>query len=299
MFTRFAFVVVTFISLILGACADNSPDETAKPAPAVVKSTVQLSIGERDVSVWTWAPSSNSKGSILFSHGAASAPVKYEALIKPWVEQGYTVYAPLHVDSTDHPETEKYQGFASWKARLEDARLVADYMDSESYIAAGHSYGALVALTLGGAQPMVPEGITQGPQDDRATLVLAFSPPGAIPNFVSQEAYSFISVPALIQTGTLDVPIGSDADYTTHLDAFHAAPVGSDVFGLVLEGVDHYFGGAIGRPELDGPKQVNQLEVAIDISNQMIGAYIEGDGQDLAALSTQLSEDPNSTFMRK
>lgn len=299
MFSKINYLVLTILVIILVACTEVLPNEKAKKESSVIKNRVELSIEGRDVNVWTWRPSSSPKGHILFSHGAASAPLKYEAIIKPWVDSGYAVYAPLHVDSTDHPDVEKYQGFASWTARLEDAALVADYMNTDRYIAAGHSYGALVALTLGGAQPMVPEEITKGPKDERASLVLAFSPPGAIPNFVSKESYSALSVPALIQTGTLDVPMGGSTDYTVHLDAYHAAPERGTVYGLVLDGVDHYFGGAICRPELEGPQQIEQLQMAIDISKHMIGAYFEKNEVDLAELSRQLSVQSTSQFMRK
>lgn len=299
MFEKFYSLIFAVMALCLVSCGKNPVLERDIKSPEISKSTVELSLGGRVVDVLIWTPASDVEGHIFFSHGAASAPEKYEALILPWVERGYLVYAPLHVDSTDHPETEKYQGLASWRTRLEDARLVADYMDADSYIAAGHSYGALLALTIGGAQPAVPGEITQKPQDSRASLVLAFSPPGTIPNFVTKEAYSSIAVPTLIQTGTLDVPIGSNQPYLTHLDAFHAVPEGSDVFGLVLEGVDHYFGGAFGRLELEGPKQQAQLETALDISNQMIDAYVAGDAKSLKALTSQLSAELPTQFMRK
>lgn len=68
---------------------------------------VTLHAGQRNIEVWAWQPDAV-KGTIIFSHGAFSAPWKYTALIDQWVDAGYAVYAPLHVDSTDHPYNNQY-----------------------------------------------------------------------------------------------------------------------------------------------------------------------------------------------
>jgi len=164
---------------------------------------------DRDLDVWTWRPIKQpSKGVILFSHGAASAPWKYETLIRGWQQKGYEVHAPLHVDSTDHPETERYKGLLSWQARLEDFEFLANKFGQGRYIAAGHSYGALLALTKGGGSR----------------------------------------------------------------------------YALVLNNVDHYFGGEICRPELTTPKQTEQLEQALGVSVLMVEAYHEKNSESLSAL---------------
>lgn len=233
-----------------------------------------LSIGDREVSVWHWQGKNTGKGVILFSHGAASAPWKYDPLIQAWVKHGFTVYAPLHVDSSDHPYQAEYKGIASWRARLEDMQLLADTYGASGYIAAGHSYGALTALVKGGVNALVPEGIKTPTADSRVSLVLAFSPPPAIPGFIDKQGYSGLGVPALIQTGTKDIPMGGATDWTGHLDAFEMSAASGDRYALVLEGVDHYFGGAICRPELPGPKLMDEIKQASDISILMIDTYV-------------------------
>ncbi|WP_260928532.1 alpha/beta hydrolase [Novosphingobium sp. 9] len=134
----------------------------------------------RDLVGLDWNREGASAGCILFSHGAASAPWKYAPMIDDWRARGYRVLAPLHVDSTDHPDTLAYPGLASWRARLEDMRSLAQLTD-QPHIAAGHSYGALVALTLGGARGEEPADIARSCGDatpSRHTqCVLAFSPP--------------------------------------------------------------------------------------------------------------------------
>ncbi len=266
---------------------------------ALKSTTSELTIGDRSVSIWSWYAQSAPRGVILFSHGAASAPWKYESLIADWVKAGFNVHAPLHVDSIDHPQREAYQGMASWKTRLEDMHMLADVYGNSGYIAAGHSYGALLALTLGGVEATIPEGYTAAMDDERVKLVLAFSPPPALPGLIDKDGFSGLSVPALIQTGTQDNPFGAKEGWQGHLDAYEMAPEGGYRFALVLEGVDHYFGGAICRPELSGPKQLTQLKTAADISLLLIEAFFEKDQEAPALLQARLQEKGAAVLTRK
>ena len=266
---------------------------------AVEPTINKLSVGDRDISVWVWQPAGKSKGVILFSHGNASAPWKYDPLIQPWVAAGFAVYGPLHVDSTDHPHHDQYKGMDSWRTRLEDMQLLADTYGQNGYIAAGHSYGALTALVKGGANALVPEGVASPTADPRVSLVLAFSPPPAIPGFIDKQGYAGLAVPALIQTGTKDIPMGGANDWTGHLDAYEMSAASGDHYALILEGVDHYFGGAICRPELPGPKLIDELKQASDISLLMIDAYTLGQQSATKLLSKQLSEQGPVVFRLK
>lgn len=234
----------------------------------------QLEINGRSIEIWSWKPETpQPNGIILFSHGAFSAPWKYENLIMHWVEAGYEVHAPLHVDSSDHPRTKEFQGMAGWGARMEDMKLLANTYGADGYIAAGHSYGALVALTLGGATTTPPEGMQTPLQDNRARLVLAFSPPGAIPGFVDANAYSEVNIPTFIQTGTKDI-LPNSTSYTPHLLSYEAGKADNQHYLMVIDEVDHYFGGAICRPELESPKQLVELKQASEISLTFMELYL-------------------------
>jgi len=247
---------------------------------------------------WHYEPVGKPRGSIFFGHGAASAPWKYEALFVHWTRAGYRVLAPLHVDSSDHPDRTRFAGLASWAARIEDMRAVTAAIKDLHYIAAGHSYGAMAALALGGATPLLPEGVPGPIADPRAKLVLAFSPPGAMPPLIDGAGYAGLAVPALIQTGTADVPPGSP-DWTGHLLAFETAKADGDRFALVLDGVDHYFGGAICRPELPGPKQLAQLDRAAALSVQMLRGWAEGDKAAQKAMTASVGARPGERLMRR
>ncbi|MFV3126643.1 alpha/beta hydrolase family protein [Niveispirillum sp. KHB5.9] len=276
-------------SLLLSMAATAALPALAQvlpPRPADL--TVKTPAG-RAVAVNVWKASGKEKGRILFSHGAASAPWKYQPLVDAWTKAGYSVYAPLHVDSADHPDRAAFQGLASWPARIEDMRALADHIDGP-YIAAGHSYGGLVALCLGGSAIAVPPSVKTPLRDPRAKAVLAFSPPGAGMGFINPGDYAPLAVPALIQTGDKDIPPGPGGDWKSHLLPYDEAAPGGERYALVLDGVDHYFGGGICRPELPGPVQAEQLSIAADLSVLFMRAHAGGDKAALASLKGRLSE---------
>lgn len=245
------------------------------------------------------------RGTILFSHGALSSPAKYDPLILPWVAAGFDVWAPLHVDSTDHPDTKAFPGLASWRARIEDMRALSAKVGGHGHIAAGHSYGGLTALTLGGAQAVVPEGIGGSLRDPRTMAVVAFSPPGLAPGLIDGAGYAALAVPALIETGTLDTPparpgIVVDPDsWKGHLLAYDSAAAGHDRYALVLDGVDHYFGGLICSPERPGPRQSTQMRQAVALSLQFLRGYGLASADARAALIAKLSDTGPVALRRK
>ena len=244
----------------------------------------------RLISLDVWRPSGKTIGRIHFSHGAASSPWKYSRLLEPLCAAGYEIWAPLHVDSTEHPSTEEFKGMASWAARLQDMQALSLAANS-GYIAMGHSYGALVSLTLGGARPTAPAEWQDRLRDPAAKVAVALSPPGPLPGFVDAQAYSSLEVPALIQTGDRDVPLGWEgARWQDHLVAYDAASADGSRYALVLEGVDHYFGSAICRPELPVPPQLLMLSRAVEIIQLFIAAYGFGDATAAVAAGRELSK---------
>ncbi|MEC3911486.1 alpha/beta fold hydrolase [Sphingobium sp. CR2-8] len=249
--------------------------------PAIAASTAtarQLTLDGPDgraIPLWHWTPRGRPIGTIAFSHGAASAPWKYDRLIGPWVEAGYAVFAPLHVDLTNHPRTAEFKGLASWKARIEDMRAVSRHIGGP-YIAAGHSYGGLTALTLGGAEAVVPDGVKAPLRDPSVMAVVAFSPPAPIPVLITAAGYGALAVPALVQSGTADFLPGMDQTgegWRGHLAAYDAAAPGGNRYAMVLDGVDHYFGGAICEPDRPGPPKFREIADAAQLSALFMQAF--------------------------
>jgi predicted dienelactone hydrolase len=134
-------------------------------------------------------------------------------------------------------------------------------------VAAGHSYGALVAQALGGAR--VQWG---GAADPRVSGILAFSPPGPLPGFIDTEGWAAIRVPMFVATGTADVVPPVAPTWEAHRASFDASPV-SPRWLWVGDGVDHYFGNRIGRPER--PADANQARL-FDAAVAASLAFAEG-----------------------
>ena len=287
------------ISLVTARAGRASQVATGQ-GQASTGSTSELVLADgRPVTIWSWLPTHRRpRATILFSHGAASAPWKYEHLIQHWVAAGYMVHAPLHVDSTDHPERDRFSPAASWPARIADMRALAEHHGRERYVAAGHSYGGLMALALGGAAPTVPPGIATPLRDPRVQAVVAFSPPAPIPGFVDAAAFAPLAVPALIQTGTDDMPPGT-SDWRGHLVAWEAPAAGGNRYALVLDGVDHYFKGAICRPELPGPPQLAELAQAAAISIELIEGFARNRRRARRALDARLSASGPVQLLRR
>ncbi len=245
----------------------------------------------RQSSVSVWHSRGRSRGTILFSHGAASSPNKYRDLVDAWTRAGYEVWAPLHVDSIEHPETARYTGFASWTARIEDMRALAMHVAARKVIAAGHSYGALVALTIGGVNAEQPAGVAGPLRIGKVQAVIAFSPPAPVPGLITAEGYKTLAVPALIQTGDRDNPPGTPADgWNLHLIPYQSAAAGGHRYALVLAGVDHYFGGGICKFDVPGPAQTAQLHTAAEISTIFLDAYGANQSRARKALTARLSD---------
>lgn len=262
--------------------------------PVAERQFVLTGPGGRDIRVSEWKPRGKAKALVLFSHGAGSSPRFYEALFAPWLAAGFHILAPLHVDSIEHPRTKDFPGLASWKARLEDMRALSAHVGNRPWIAGGHSYGGLVALTMGGAAAVPPEGWIGPLSDPNARAVVAFSPPAPIPVLCTAEGYGKLAVPALIQTGTKDIVPGittTDGEgWRGHLVPFEAAAAGGSRYGLVLEGVDHYFGGAICRYDLPGPKQLDRLADAARVSALFVDAQGRADKAARKRLDAMLTD---------
>ena len=243
---------------------------------------------DRAVAISRWAAHGRRKGAIAFSHGYGSSPGYYPDFIAAWSGAGYDVFAPLHVDSREYGQRGKFEGAAGWAARIEDMRAVSR-MIAGDYIAAGHSFGALTALTLCGVEAEVPPGIDGPLADCHATCAIAFSPPGPAPKLISAEGYATLARPALIQTGTRDIPPTPGTSpidgWRSHFTAFDHAPVTGEHYGLLLKGVDHYFGGLICDYTKTGPDQRAALEVTTRYS--------------LAFLKAQGKRSHDGTALRK
>ena len=251
----------------------------ASAAPQVTTYDLTLDDTGRAVPVRVFAPADGCLDCtlVIFSHGANASYGRYDVLLKDWAARGFVVAAPQHVDSEEHPRRDAFKSADGRLLRMRDyalvdaafapsaPRQVASLSFSGTVVAAGHSYGALIAQIAGGARIARPDGDFER-NWRRPKAVIAISPPPAISGFTSLEGWSHVSVPQLVVTGTTDQMPGFVDDWRQHLDSYAASRPGLG-FALVFEGMDHNFNGAYCRITPDGVKaapQVSRLNAAID-----------------------------------
>ena len=216
------------------AWAQTAP---AAEAPAFAPAQVQLSAPNGraiDVSVWR---AGDEQAVVVFSHGYNGNPAAYERILSEWVEAGFTVVAPLHVDSLRHPLHAEVDGPAAFMTRLVDLAAVRGFVKTEHpgkpIIAAGHSFGSLMSAISGGAVTIA------GPQGDPdVKAVVALSSAGDLEGVVTPESYAALTVPTLMITGDEDLVPQYVPDWRAHRSPFDRSPAGGKML-LVFEGGDH------------------------------------------------------------
>lgn len=266
----------------------------AAAAPAAIRETV-LDDGGRAVPVRIVTPDRAPRGGcpiLLFSHGAMSNPAKYDRLTTLWAARGYAVLAPTHADSPEHPGGGKVEQARSLPLRMADMRLVLRQAgdlarsggctpDLTRVAATGHSYGGLVAQLMGGAVA-VGQPVTREP---RVQAVVAFSPPGPLPQLIQPEGWAKVAVPMFVQTGTADSLQMVAPQWEAHRASYDAAPGRAWLF--VGTGVDHYFSNIICRPERPAPSAdvVRAFAAAAALSGDFLDAQLRGDKKAAARLA--------------
>lgn len=274
--------MMTSAAIVLNACTTGNPAEQTDEI-SIRQSNFNLTAPDgRDVSLRAFVPVEDCSpcSLIIFSHGAYATYDRYDVLLTDWAERGYVVVAPLHVDSEEHPDRSSWTMDTSRPARLEDYALVSSTFAADGYtlgsftfngrqIAAGHSYGGLIAQVAGGATLDTPGLVL--PEAARAPeVIIAISPPSELDGLVSDAGFSNINTPMLVITGTTDVLPGFIDDWRGHLDGYEAAP-DALAYALVYDGMDHYFNGAFGRETQQG----FSAQEAVDDLNARIADFIE------------------------
>lgn len=203
----------------------------------VEPSAETLVVQGRDVRVVIWPAQGEPQAVIVFSHGMGGAPRAYDRLIQTWAAAGFTVLAPLHVDSQVHPDRASYNGPSGFFARIADMAAVRNMARERApglpLIAAGHSYGALMSAMAGGAVTAA------GPQaDPDVDAVIMLSSPGTVPGLMPPDTYASLATPTLTVTGDADLVPGYADDWRAHRSAFDGA-AGTGHMMLIFEGGGH------------------------------------------------------------
>lgn len=271
------FRILALCLVLLGGAAPALA-QTPPPAPATdTAQHVALPAPDGrtiDLSVWTAA---EERGVVVFSHGFNGAPAAYRRILSAWVAHGYTVVAPLHVDSLQHPQHDDYDGRAAFSTRIMDLAVARGFVKAthpgKPVIAAGHSFGSLMSVIEAGAVTVA------GPLGDPDVRgVIAFSSAGDLPGVIMPTTYDGLNAPLLMITGDRDLVPGYVTDWRAHRSPFDRSPAGDKTL-MIFEGADH---------QLVGRADDAAFAVIVAATEAFLDAHALGDASaeaSLAALS--------------
>ncbi len=207
----------------------------AAKAPAATTTEI-ASVEGRKIPLTTWA-ADKPKGVVIFGHGLGGEPAAYASLLTRWQDAGYTVVAPLNVDSHKYADRAKFDRMSGFMARVTDLMVVRNHV-GKAYagmpvVLAGHSYGTLFSLYgAGAAGPTGPLPFLP------AAGVIALSSPGAIPMLVTRSTFAPVAVPVLTITGDADTIPGFVPDWKAHRLPFDTSKPGGKTL-IIFNGGGH------------------------------------------------------------
>lgn len=283
-------------ALVLGACRSLPPDGAAQ------RLDVELPLeGERPLPVRVWAPVSGRRlPVVLFSHGAYSSGEDYDLLLEAWARAGFVVLAPTHRDSTRLGTRRGSQEPRWFGWRLDDMHALATRLDAIAaaapalrgrldatrLAATGHSFGGLVAQTLGGAsfRDLAADRTVSRPVPG-VRAVIIFSGAGAMAPLLAPADFAALQLPTLVTVGSEDLAQAPGlTGYQWRRQPYDLIAPGNKYL-LSLEGADHYLGGAVGRDDLPRSPQAERYVAAFNAASiAFLRAYVAGESSARQAL---------------
>jgi predicted dienelactone hydrolase len=207
----------------------------------------------------------------VFSHGFGAGIEVYSSVSQHWASHGYITIHPQHADARmtgDNAGRPRLGGglrslTSGLGERVKDVTAVIDALDelakelpdlkdkldTDRIGVSGHSYGASVAMLIGGVTVQA-NGTLRSYADARVTCVLPFSAAGTGEYGLTKESWKKSEVPVLYVTGTEDIRPGHDASWRR--EPFDLS-LPKDKYLLVIEGANHFsYGGGPARGGLLG-----------------------------------------------
>jgi predicted dienelactone hydrolase len=290
-------------ALLLAACAATAPRPAAVER---IDSRVTDPADGRELPLRIVFPAAGrALPVVLFSHGAFSSGEDYDPILDAWAARGYVVIAPTHRDSVRLGVRRGAADPRHFSWRLDDAALIlrrldavlasapglAARADTTRIAATGHSFGGLVAQTLGGATYFDPtSGQTVSRAESRIRTVIVFSGAGTFPPILRNEDFASLGLPALVTVGTDDLAQAPGlSGYAWRRQPWDLSAPGNKYL-LTLDGADHYLGGMVGRDDLPkadrGPLYVAAFT---EVSAAFLDAFLRGDPAAQRGLDTRVS----------
>ncbi|MBU3671612.1 MAG: chlorophyllase [Sinobacteraceae bacterium] len=248
---------------------------------------------------------------VLFSHGAYASKDDYAPILDHWAEAGYVVIAVTHRDSVKLGVTRGSNNPKFFEWRLDDLQSILANLESilqqaptlrsradvTRIAATGHSFGGLVAQTLGGAtfNDVARGGSAVSRADSRIRAVIIFSGAGAFAPLLAAENFATLRLPTLVTVGSNDLKQAPDlSGYEWRRQPFDLVAPGRKYL-LTLEGADHYLGGIVGRDDL--PRSPNAPLYLADF-NRWSTAFLDAYLRDRRGPRRQLEALPTSPMSR-
>ena len=263
--------------------ADNDP---TTPIISVRPVTLRVPGRGQDLQVRVSAPvSGHDLPVVVFSHGMTLTMDNYAPLVEYWASRGFVVIQPTHLDSLIAPDDPRTP--LIWRIRTSDLTGILDQLDTieasvpglagridhDRIAAAGHSWGAQTASTLGGARVIDADGKPGESMADprvRAEVLLCLPGSGGTDlTPLAAEYFPFMSpdfteltTPSLIVVGDHDQSPLSVRGPDWFTDGYRLSPGGTDL--LTLYGAEHGLGGIQGyndtRTTDESPERVALIQ---------------------------------------
>jgi predicted dienelactone hydrolase len=248
---------------------------------------------------------------VLFSHGAYSSKDDYSSILDHWADAGYVVIAVSHRDSVKLGVTRGSNNPKFFEWRLDDMQVVLANLDAilaqaptvqpradvTRIAATGHSFGGLVAQTLGGAtfNDIARGGGAVSRADPRVRAVIIFSGAGAFAPLLTPANFATLSLPTLVTVGSEDLKQAPDlSGYEWRRQPYDLIAPGRKYL-LTLDGADHYLGGIVGRDDL--PRSPNAAMYLAEF-NRWSTTFLDAYLRDRRSSRWQLEAVPQSPASR-
>jgi pimeloyl-ACP methyl ester carboxylesterase len=244
---------------------------------------------------------------VVFSSGAFCLPQLYDLVTSHWASHGYVVIVPNHYDSPNNgkPDPATFSLFLPSRIRevtfvVDDLEVIATQagltgkIDGNRIAAAGHSFGAVIAMTKIGLN--LEDGAENGwgeAEDSRFQAAVLMSAPGkgdgpSGMEVVADNAYDGLDKPFMATGGTNDVGRVDPGEMTAaewRTMVYRLAPPG-DKYAVITEGSDHYHGGLICNADRGGDPDPEGVAIVAAMTTMFLDAYIKDDKAAMDYLKT-------------
>ncbi|MFC1532543.1 alpha/beta hydrolase family protein [Thermodesulfobacteriota bacterium] len=268
-------------------------------APEIVDTEVIDGQRQRNIPIRVYFPPAKSPSPvILFSHGLGGSREGSAYLGKHWAARGYVAVFLQHPGSDisvwkDKPARQRIAAMREaangWNflLRVKDIPSVLDQLDrlnkTGGHVMAGrldlkrvgmsgHSFGAVTTQAVSGQRTEGGKAVFTDTRIAAAIVMSPSSPSRGTP----QAAFSKVSLPWLLITGTKDIaPIGA-AEMASRLAVFPALPPGGK-YELVLHNAEHSAFTDRALPGESEPRNPNHHRVILAFSTAFWDSYLLND----------------------